>query len=217
MRAVKEKMTAEELDVRMLDLINNGSAKEKEEGFEMLFKKYKHMIFTFLSKALNFDEETARDLMMDVFTKIHLKIDSYSADKGALSTWIFKITKNTFLDHINKAGNNTLSLDALSAGLGKESDNKDNKAYGFELEDRNISNDSIGLLIREERAIALTKALSAIKSGQEREILIARYLEQKSYSEISEEMNTPVNTIKVILHRGKINLKAILLKQGFVS
>lgn len=214
MRAVKEKMTAEELDTRMLALINNGSEKEKEEGFEMLFEKYKHMIFTFLSKALNFDGETARDLMMDVFTKIHLKIDSYSAEKGALSTWIFKITKNTFLDHIAKAGNNTLSLDALSVASNNEGENK---ANGFEVEDTNTSNDSIGLLIREERTIALMKALSAIKSGQERELLIARYLEQKSYSEIAEEMNIPINTLKVILHRGKINLKAILLKQGFVS
>jgi DNA-directed RNA polymerase specialized sigma24 family protein len=40
-------------------------------------------------------------------------------------------------------------------------------------------------------------------------------LEQKSYAEIVEEMNMPLNTVKVLVHRAKISLKVILEKQGF--
>jgi hypothetical protein len=72
MKVVKEKMTLAELDRKIIALIQSDSSKNKDEGFSMLFKKYKHMVFVFLSRGLNFDEETAKDLLMDVFVKIHL-------------------------------------------------------------------------------------------------------------------------------------------------
>jgi RNA polymerase sigma-70 factor (ECF subfamily) len=151
--------------------------------------------------------------MMAVFTKIHLKLDSYSEDKAALSTWIHKITKNTLLDHIRLAENReTLSLDSLT-----ESTNSGDgeKVSQFQVKDNSISNDSMGLMVRDERVKALVNGLNSIKNVQEREVLIARYLEQKSYAEIVEEMNMPLNTVKVLVHRAKISLKVILEKQGF--
>ena len=212
MRKVAEKESTLELNNKILSMINSDSKAEREAGFALLFKKYKPMIFNFLNRALYYDEETAKDLMMAVFTKIHLKLDSYSEDKAALSTWIHKITKNTLLDHIRLAGNReTSSLDTLI-----ESTNKDGeKVFQFQLKDNSISNDSIGLIVRDERAKALVNGLNSIKNVQEREVLIARYLEQKSYAEIVEEMNIPLNTVKVLVHRAKISLKVILEKQGF--
>jgi RNA polymerase sigma-70 factor (ECF subfamily) len=212
MRKVAEKESTLELNNKILSMINSDSKAEREAGFALLFKKYKPMIFNFLNRALYYDEETAKDLMMAVFTKIHLKLDSYSEDKAALSTWIHKITKNTLLDHIRLAGNReTSSLDTLI-----ESTNKDGeKVFQFQLKDNSISNDSIGLIVRDERAKALVNGLNSIKNVQEREVLIARYLEQKSYAEIVEEMNMPLNTVKVLIHRAKISLKVILEKQGF--
>jgi RNA polymerase sigma-70 factor (ECF subfamily) len=212
MRKVAEKESTLELNNKILSMINSDSKAEREAGFALLFKKYKPMIFNFLNRALYYDEETAKDLMMAVFTKIHLKLDSYSEDKAALSTWIHKITKNTLLDHIRLAGNReTSSLDTLI-----ESTNKDGeKVFQFQLKDNSISNDSIGLIVRDERAKALVNGLNSIKNVQEREVLIARYLEQKSYAEIVEEMNMPLNTVKVLVHRAKISLKVILEKQGF--
>jgi RNA polymerase sigma factor (sigma-70 family) len=116
------------------------------------------------------------------------------------------------LDHIRLAGNReTSSLDTLI-----ESTNKDGeKVFQFQLKDNSISNDSIGLIVRDERAKALVNGLNSIKNVQERVVLIARYLEQKSYAEIVEEMNMPLNTVKVLVHRAKISLKVILEKQGF--
>jgi RNA polymerase sigma-70 factor (ECF subfamily) len=212
MRKVAEKESTLELNNKILSMINSDSKAEREAGFALLFKKYKPMIFNFLNRALYYDEETAKDLMMAVFTKIHLKLDSYSEDKAALSTWIHKITKNTLLDHIRLAGNReTSSLDTLI-----ESTNKDGeKVFQFQLKDNSISNDSIGLIVRDERAKALVNGLNSIKNVQERVVLIARYLEQKSYAEIVEEMNMPLNTVKVLVHRAKISLKVILEKQGF--
>jgi DNA-directed RNA polymerase specialized sigma24 family protein len=40
-------------------------------------------------------------------------------------------------------------------------------------------------------------------------------LEEKSYKEISDEMNISNSSVKVLLHRAKIYLKDILDRQGF--
>jgi len=213
MRKVAEKESTVEFEKKVVAMINSGSTAEREVGFALLFKKYKPMIFNFLNRALYSDEETAKDLMMAVFTKIHLKLDSYSPEKSALSTWIYKITKNTFLDHLRSIENkDTLSLDYLN----ESANNSDGeKVSQFQVLDNSISNDLLGLMVRDERAKALVNALNSIKNVQQRRVLIARYLEQKSYDEIVEEMNIPLNTVKVLVFRAKISLKLILEKQGF--
>jgi RNA polymerase sigma-70 factor (ECF subfamily) len=212
MRKVAEKESTVEFDTRVVAMFNSGSTAEREEGFSILFKKYNRMIFIFLNKAVFYDEETAKDLLMDTFTKVLVNIDSFKIDKSGLSTWIYNIAKNTMLDHKRKQKLGALSLDLLTDNT---TDKYGDRISQFQVIDNSISNDSIGLIVRDERAKALVNALNSIKNVQEREVLIARYLEQKSYAEIVEEMNMPLNTVKVLVHRAKISLKVILEKQGF--
>lgn len=213
MKVVKEKMTLAELDRKIIALIQSDSSKNKDEGFSMLFKKYKHMVFVFLSRGLNFDEETAKDLLMDVFVKIHLNINSYAEEKAALSTWIFNITKNVLIDHSRKQKNrNTLSLDSM---FDKSSSDDDNKRAPIQIEDSSVSNDSNDLMIKEERNNSLANAMSLIKREEHRQILTLFYLEEKSYKEISEEMKVSLSMVKTLLYRAKNYLKVILDKKGF--
>lgn len=211
MRKVLEKKSTVEFDSKVVAMINSGSATEREEGFSMLFKKYNRMIFILLNKAVFYDEEVAKDLLMDTFTKVLVNIDSFNMEKSSLSTWIYSVAKNTMLDHKRK-NKGVLSLDALTeSSVGKDGE----RVSQFQILDDSISNDSFGLMVRDERVVSLTKALNSIKNAQEREVLIARFLDQKSYAEIAEETNTPLNTVKVLVHRAKNSLKVILEKQGF--
>lgn len=214
MRELKEKEKSAKLNNKILVLINSDSKADKEAGFELLFKVYKPMVFNFLNRGLYFDEETAKDLMIDVFTKVHLKIDSYSSDKSALSTWIHRVTKNTLLDHIKSQVNReTLSIDCFVEKSSNKSD--DDNTPKFQIEDKNSSNDSSELLIREERLNALLNALGKMQREDYKQALTLFYLEQKSYAEISEQMNLPLGSVKAFLHRAKSSLKNILIKQGF--
>lgn len=200
MKATKEKLTSAELDNKIVAMIQNGSAAEKEEGFALLFNKYKNLILFKLNKSLNFDTETANDLMMEVFTKIHLKLDLYSSKEAALSTWIFTITKNTLIDHVKKEKNNgALSLDSFVGDV-----------YLFDE-----TNNSLNALVREERANALTTALNKIKRDDVRKALVLCYFEEKSYKEISLELGIAEHQVKVFLHRGKKELKVLLEDEDF--
>jgi RNA polymerase sigma-70 factor (ECF subfamily) len=200
MKATKEKLTSAELDNKIVAMIQNGSASEKEEGFALLFNKYKNSILFKLNKSLNFDTETASDLMMEVFTKIHLKLDLYSSKEAALSTWIFTITKNTLIDHVKKEKNNgALSLDSFV-----------NDIYLFDE-----TNNSLNTLVRDERASALAIALNKIKRDDVRSTLVLYYFEEKSYKEISLELGIAEHQVKVFLHRGKKELKVLLEDEDF--
>jgi RNA polymerase sigma-70 factor (ECF subfamily) len=215
MKTTQQKSTSIEVDNKIVAMIQSGSAAEKEEGFALLFNKYKASISLKLSKSLNFDSETANDLMMEVFTKIHLKLDLYSSKEGALSTWIYTITKNTLIDHIKKDKNNndTLSLDSF---VTKDSsgDNETNKT--FEVEDKSDLGNGFNLLNRDERSTALVIALNKIKRDEVRNTLVLYYFEDKSYKEISLELEIAEHQVKVFLHRGKKELKSLLEEDGFI-
>ena len=214
MRELKEKEKSLELSNKILSMIKLGSKAEKEAGFELLFKKFKPLVFNFFNKALFSDGETAKDLMIEVFMKVHINIDSYSAEKAALSTWIYKISKNVLIDHFrSRANNETLSIDSLFDNSTKNNDSDENVPK-FQIADNN-ANDSSDLMIREERVLELLNALNKLKREDYRKALTLFYFEEKSYKEISDEMNISNSSVKVLLHRAKISLRNILDRQGF--
>lgn len=215
MKTTQQKLTSIEVDNKIVAMIQSGSAAEKEEGFALLFNKYKTSISLKLSKSLNFDSETANDLMMEVFTKIHLKLDLYSSKEGALSTWIYTITKNTLIDHIKKDKNNndTLSLDSF---VTKDSSGNNETNKTFEVEDKSDLGNGFNLLNRDERSTALVIALNKIKRDEVRNTLVLYYFEDKSYKEISLELEIAEHQVKVFLHRGKKELKSLLEDEGFI-
>jgi RNA polymerase sigma-70 factor (ECF subfamily) len=213
MRELREKEKSAELGNKILSMIKSGSKAEKEAGFELLFKKFKPLVFNFFNKALFSDGETAKDLMIEVFMKVHINIDSYSAEKAALSTWIHRISKNVLIDHLrSRANKDTLSIDSLFENNASKGD--DDNSARFQIADDN-ANDSSELMIREERVLELLNALNKLKREEHKQILTLYYLEEKSYKEISDEMNISNSSVKVLLHRAKIYLKDILDRQGF--
>lgn len=215
MRELKEKEKSLELNNKILSMIKHGSKAEKEAGFELLFKKFKPLVFNFLNTALFSDRETAKDLMIEVFMKVHINIDSYSAEKAALSTWIYKISKNVLIDHFrSRANNETLSIDSLFDNA--KNNDSDANVPPFQIADNN-ANDSSELLIREERVLELLNALNKLKREDYRKALTLFYFEEKSYKEISDEMNISNSSLKVLLHRAKISLRVILDRQGFLA
>jgi len=214
MRELKEKEKSAELNNKILSMIKLGSKAEKEAGFELLFKKFKPLVFNFFNKALFSDGETAKDLMIEVFMKVHINIDSYSAEKAALSTWIHRISKNVLIDHLrSRANKDTLSIDSLFDNSTKNNDSDENVPK-FQIADNN-ANDSSDLMIRKERVLELLNALNKLKREDHKKVLTLYYLEEKSYKEISDEMNISNSSVKVLLHRAKISLRNILDRQGF--
>lgn len=202
----KVRLSSAEVDKRIVAAVQRGNAVEKEEGFSQLFNKFNKYIFYFLNKSVKFDGEVAKDLMMDVFTKIFINIDKYSENDGALSTWIHRITVNTLIDFKRREKYEVLSIEILGGKKGEDGEGE----YTFQIEDKALDSDLIGMLIRDERSNAIFKAFDKIKNDNIRNALALYYLEEKSYKEISDELNIKETQVKGFIHRGKLEMKVLL-------
>jgi RNA polymerase sigma factor (sigma-70 family) len=69
-----------------------------QEVFAELYDEFMPKVFRYISFKVN-DQQITEDLTSMVFEKALVSFDKYSSDKGAFSTWIFSITRNTLIDY----------------------------------------------------------------------------------------------------------------------
>jgi RNA polymerase sigma-70 factor (ECF subfamily) len=70
----------------------------KLEEFGQLYDKYIQKIYNFVYYKTH-HKETAEDITSLVFMKAIDKINSFDSGKGNFSSWIYRITRNTIIDH----------------------------------------------------------------------------------------------------------------------
>jgi len=69
------------------------------KAFEEVYTDYSGAIFGVIMKMLN-NPEASADVLQDVFVKAWRKIDSYDPKKGRFYTWLYRIARNTTINHI---------------------------------------------------------------------------------------------------------------------
>jgi RNA polymerase sigma-70 factor (ECF subfamily) len=67
---------------------------------ETIWKSFHQELFNFINKRVN-DKDASKDILQDVFIKIHLKISTLS-DQDKLASWVYQITRNSILDYFRK-------------------------------------------------------------------------------------------------------------------
>ena len=80
-----------------LKLINKCQAGEPEE-FTQLYELYLKKIYGFVYFRTH-HKETAEDLVSLIFMKALENINSYNFNKGTFSSWLYRIARNTVIDH----------------------------------------------------------------------------------------------------------------------
>ena len=70
----------------------------KREVFAELYNEFMPKVFRYIRYKVN-DQQITEDLTSTVFEKALVGFDKYSSDKGAFSTWIFSIARNTLIDY----------------------------------------------------------------------------------------------------------------------
>ncbi|OSZ81007.1 RNA polymerase subunit sigma-70 [Chitinophagaceae bacterium IBVUCB2] len=183
-------------EIELIQGLRNGD----EAAFKFLVDNYQDRVFNTAIGIVQ-NAEDAEDVAQEVFIQVFRSIHSFKAE-SKLSTWMYRITT-------------TRSLDLLRS-------RKSKKRFGFlqrlfgdgneplhEIPDFNHPGVAMD---RKENASKLFKAINKLPENQKTAFTLHK-LEDLSYQEISNIMETSVPAIESLMHRAKQNLRKILEKE----
>lgn len=183
-------------EIELIQRLQNG----EEPAFRYLVDTYQNRVFNTAIGIVQ-NAEDAEDVAQEVFIQVYRSIHGFKGE-SKLSTWLYRIAT-------------TRSLDLLRS-------RKSKKRFGFMQRLFGDDNDPIHelpdfnhpgvTLDRKENAAKLFKAIGQLPANQKTAFTLHK-LENLSYQEISEVMQTSVPAVESLMHRAKQKLRKILEKE----
>ena len=167
----------------------------KNESFAYIVKAFQQQIFRFCYHLLG-STENAKDASSEIFMKTFIHLKRFD-ETQQFSSWLFRIAHNHCISILrkNKREWNFLQSQLLSA---RDTD------YGSpnheDHYDERLQKDKID------------KALKALPHHYKAPLLL-RYQLELSYAEIAKVIDKPLSSVKVLIFRGKKELRKILQQE----
>jgi RNA polymerase sigma-70 factor, ECF subfamily len=159
-------------------------AKNGESGaFTRLYGLYLTPIFRFIYFRVK-SKEDAEDICQHVFIKAWNALPSYEQEGIAFSAWLYRIARNTTIDHWRKK--RPIPIDPSSALFTRKEDPADTPAQAAQ---------------KKEEAYIVREALHILNEDQQT-ILALKFIEGLSNTEISEITGKSEGAIRQIQSRG---------------
>ncbi|WP_220458647.1 MULTISPECIES: RNA polymerase sigma factor [unclassified Flavobacterium] len=169
--------------------------KGNQSAFTSLLDVYWSEVYHFILKRTE-NETDAEDISIETFAKAFDKLASYK-DEFAFNTWLIAIAKNVHIDLIRKRKNNeTINLD------------EDEEYFFNTIIDEDTLEDQ---LIFEQNLATLKLCIKQLKPHYQ-QIIQLRYFQERSYNEIAEIINEPLNNVKIKILRAKKLLTELIKK-----
>ena len=168
-----------------------------QKAFNFLLNTFWEDVYGFQLKHIQ-NENTAEDITIQTFSRAFDRIDTFKEEYN-FKTWLITISKNIHIDHVRKEKRN------LSQNFSTDDDNT-----VYEILDENPSPED--KIITEQNLANLLRDIKKLKPHYQ-EVINLRYFQELSYKEISEQLNEPMNNVKVKLLRAKKLLAEIIQKK----
>ncbi|WP_257535537.1 RNA polymerase sigma factor [Mesobacillus foraminis] len=162
-----------------------------KQAYAQIINKYKDPLYgTILRMTRN--QQDAADLVQEVFIKVYHQLGKFDG-QGSFSSWIYRVAINHCMDEFRK---------------------KRHKMVENEMREDHIrdSNHPEVIFLKKERNRQLEKLIGCLPE-EERMIILLRYVNELSYSEIGELMNLPLATVRNKLHRAKKKLRETIQQE----
>lgn len=162
---------------------------QDQQALSTLYKMYSASLKGIILRVI-IHEETAEDLLQELFVKIWNSIDKYDDSKGRLFTWMSRLAKNMAIDQVRRKShiNSSKHVDIEE----KVGDIDQKLSY-------KINTDTIGI-----------RKLTTAMNPMQRLLLNMVYFEGYTHTEIAEELNLPLGTVK-----SKIRFALLELRKMF--
>lgn len=162
----------------------------------------------YLSHDFHFSEQDAEDVALDAMVKVHKSVTQFNPRGGAkLSTWIFRVTKNTAIDFTRSQAR--LTSKATDVPFDDTVTRQVNRKRVAEWFRHGPAGDDMAGHAEITQAIRVARALKAL-SEEHRNILLLR--QSMEYEEIAEVEKVSVATLRTRYSRALDRLRNELQK-----
>jgi RNA polymerase sigma-70 factor (ECF subfamily) len=171
--------------------------KKDKNAFVEIVRRYESPIRRYIMRLGCRDTHDIDDVFQDVFIKVYINLNDY--DPGLkFSSWLYRITHNETISFFRKKNIRPMPVAT------------DEELYLFE----NLADETnfIESLNAKLNADIVRLALAELEEHY-RDVIVLRFFEEKSYTEISDILKIPEGTVATLLNRGKKRLNEILTAQ----
>lgn len=156
------------------------------DAFKHLYLHYKNTILAVVSTIVT-DEETANDILQEIFITAWKNIDKYDQEKGRLFTWLHTLARNTSIN----------TLRSKNFKVKYKNENLQDYVYNIELKDPFLQNIN---------TIGLRKQVHMLRS-EYKAVLDLSYFNGYTQEEIAQSLGIPIGTVKTRLRNALIELR----------
>lgn len=171
-------------DTRDDGVLVHDSRNGERAAFGILYDRYLDKIYRFIYYK-TWNKEIAEDITSDVFHKAFERLHSFDSTKGTFSAWIYRIARNTIIDHYRTQKKTVPIEDVFDLGE----------------DDRTI--DEQDTLLTLGKVEEFMKTLTA----RQRELITLRIWEELPYREIAEIIGGTEDSVKMAFSRTMKDLR----------
>jgi len=156
------------------------------KAIEYLYANYSNVLYGIILKVVK-EEVVAEEVFHDAFIKICDKIDKYDASKGKLFTWMLNLARNQ-------------AIDKTRSRSFKEQYKSTDPLDNVSIADSDYSSK------HKPEHIGVKEMLNILKP-EEKDLIDLMYFKGYTQSEIAEEFNIPLGTVKTRIRSAVQKLK----------
>lgn len=161
-------------------------AQNDQEAIAALYDRFVSLVFRMAYQALPTRPE-AEDAVQEVFLRLWRTADRFDSERAALVTWVMLITRRHIVDRLRRT-RSRISTVSMGEGPGSSAPGEASS------------------LEQSERFGGLLKRVDALPELQ-RTVVMRSYLGGQTLRQISEELDTPLGTVKSALSRALVRLR----------
>ena len=169
---------------------------QREEAFRQLYDLTSSKLYGVALRVVG-NREWAEDVLQDAYLQVWRIADTYRASLSPPLAWLGVVVRSRALDFLRRR-----SAERLDA------------ARSFELDENDTPSDAqspMDTAQASEQAWALHECLRKLEARQ-REVVALAYLRDLSHSELAQQLELPLGTVKTWIRRGLEQLRGCMAR-----
>jgi RNA polymerase sigma-70 factor (ECF subfamily) len=161
-----------------------------QQAFADLYEAYRPLVYRFLRRRVDGNDEAVEDLTEDVFVKLYEKLDRYVERGLPFTAWLYRIAHNQLVDYLRALPKQYAQpLDAVA-----------------DVPESQTGAEYRSVLDRETLAPALARL-----TDEQRQAVQLRFLQGLSVAETAATMGRSEEAVKKLQARALVNLRRALM------